>query len=84
MVKVATGELTNVTADTVGLADGMEAYPSFSPDGTELAFAAYGPATCEDGQIERAAFNLYTINVDGSGLSEPRTDFDRQRGAFGL
>ncbi len=67
-LEVATGRLTRLTPDR-----GTWTSPVISPDGRQVAFVGY-PA----GSFSYRAADLYTMNLDGSGMTLRTRGLDRQ------
>jgi Tol biopolymer transport system component len=64
IVSMSSGALTMVTKD-----DQFFSYPDWSPDGKRLVFDSNGLSLYEDLPTGRAT-NLFTINVDGTDLTQ--------------
>ncbi|MFZ0130560.1 MAG: hypothetical protein WAL77_14180, partial [Candidatus Dormiibacterota bacterium] len=62
LMNVDGSHLTRVTTPPAAAAGG-DAFPSFSPDGTKLAFVRYGASDGTEGAI-------YIVGVDGKGLRQ--------------
>ena len=58
--------LVNLTDDDGGPFFAMEEAPTFSPDGTQIAYAYLGWTDCSDGVLETTSSDLYVIDADGT------------------
>ncbi len=65
LVDVRTGRLKQLTRPRPGASYIRDLYPSWSPDGTRLAFASNRHASSSDRADD---YDLYSIAADGSGL----------------
>jgi len=66
-VNVANGELTQLTTR-----DGPDSSPTFSPDGSKIAYLGY-----DDRSMGFHTTNAYVLDVDDGSIQELTADFDR-------
>jgi Tol biopolymer transport system component len=65
VLDLQTGALTHVTSGTPAPYWDRDGMPAWSPAGTRIAFTRQGAASSD-----REDYNIYTVNRDGSGLTQ--------------